>query len=103
MRMRRRLMALAACGIAAVAIAAGATSAAPRATTQLTGSVWSDWQVVQRAADAYTKAHPDVKIKGSAIPREQYFASLPRTPGGGGGGTPPLKGHGGGGAKRAPA
>src|SRR3954447_26510805 len=84
MRMRRRLMALAACGIAAVAVAAGATSAAPRATTQLTVAVWSDWQFVQRAADAYTKTHPNVKIKVSAIPGEQYFASLPRTLGSGG-------------------
>ncbi len=45
----------------------------------LTVAVWSNWNFVQTAANAYMKTHKNVQINISAIPGEQYFTSLPRT------------------------
>lgn len=85
--MRRRFAGalVALVSVMAAALLVTGAGASADSTTQLTVAVWSNWNFVQRAADAYTKSHPNVKIKISAIPGEQYFSSLPRTLGTSGG------------------
>ena len=61
----------------------GGVSAAPK--QEISVAVWSNWDFVKTAADAFMKTHPTVSIKISAIPGEQYFSSLPRTLGTNGG------------------
>src|SRR5581483_5635971 len=44
----------------------------------ITVAVWSNWNFVQTAANAFMKHH-NVSIQISAIPGDQYFDTLPRT------------------------
>jgi ABC-type glycerol-3-phosphate transport system substrate-binding protein len=72
--------------VAVLVVVVGASGSVLSASTQvLTVEVWSNWDFVQTAANAFMKAHPNVQIKISAIPGEQYFTSLPRTLGTSGG------------------
>jgi raffinose/stachyose/melibiose transport system substrate-binding protein len=77
-RSMRALVALVSLVAAAVLLTTVGASAASK-KTEITVTVWSDWTFIQDAANAYMKSHPDVQIKVSAIPNEQYFYNLPRT------------------------
>src|SRR4051812_40717160 len=48
-------------------------------TVELHVAVWSNWDFVKRAGDAYTSEHPNVKITVDAISGDDYFPALPRT------------------------
>lgn len=71
--------------VAALVLVGGSGSVSSASTQVLTVEVWSNWDFVQTAANAFMKTHPNVQIKISAIPGEQYFTSLPRTLGTSGG------------------
>lgn len=71
--------------VAILVVAGGSVSASGASNQVLTVEVWSNWDFVQTAANAFMKTHPNVQIKISAIPGEQYFTSLPRTLGTSGG------------------
>src|SRR5215218_5825629 len=58
---------------------AGNSAGVEDGTVELKVAVWSNWDFVQRAADAYTEEHPDVKITVDAISGDDYFSALPRT------------------------